>query len=178
MIKNRLLLSILLFSTSLWSVLGFIPNFDNKNINKLHNLPKINKLLFKTKLDVTNNNISVKLKKYKPLYKILYKFESLTTIRFRSILVILIVLRSIYSVYNNVNDVVSIINLIDEKDSQEINKILNFLNFINIINIFNIITLLELYDLSDHIIFLNKKSIFLKKYLRLYKKDCFIIKYL
>jgi hypothetical protein len=172
--RKTLLLSLLIIP---WSVLGFIPQFDN-NVNKLYNLPKINKLLFKTKLDISNSNISVKLKKYKPLYKILYKFESLTTIRFRSILVILILLRSIYSVYNNVNDVVSIINLIDEKDIQEINKILDFLNFINIINIFNIITLLELYDLSDHIIFLNKKSIFLKKYLRLYKKDCFIIKYL
>jgi hypothetical protein len=119
--RKTLLLSLLIIPLS---VFGFIPQFDN-NVNKLSNLPKINKLLFKTKLDVSNSNISVKLKKYKPLYKILYKFESVTTIRFRSILIILIFLRSIYSVYNNVNDVVNIINIIDEKDIQQINNILD-----------------------------------------------------
>jgi len=173
MIKNALLLSLLIIPLS---VLGFIPKFNNNNVNKLSNLPKINKLLFKNKLDISNNNISVKINKYKPLYKIIYKFKYATTIRFKSILITLIFLRSLYSVYNNVNDIVNIINLIDKKDIQEIEKILNFLNFINIINIFNIITLLELYDLSDNIIFVQKKLIFFQKYVRLYKKDCFIIK--
>lgn len=176
MIKNILLFIIL--STSVYSALGFglLPNIDNKlyNLQKLNN---INKLLFKTNLD-NNKNTAIKLDKYKPLYKIIYKLELVSTIKFKTLVVIFIFLRTVYSFYNNINEIVYIINIIDEKDIKEINKILHLLNFINIINIFNIITFLEFYELVDQIIFINKKSILYKKYFKLYKKDCFIINYI
>jgi hypothetical protein len=132
-----------------------------------------------------SKHASIKLEKYKPFYKIIYQLQLATTIRFKSLLIIFIFLRTVYSLYNNINDVVYIINMIDEKDIKEVNKILHLLNFINIINIFNIITFLEFYELSEHLQFpketqelINKKSLLYKKYLKLYKKDCFMIKYI
>jgi hypothetical protein len=176
MIKNILLFIILSISVDSGFSFGLLPNIDNKlyNLQKTNN---INKLLFKTNLD-NNKNISIKLEKYKPLYKIIYKLELLTTIRFKTLVIIFIFLRTIYSFYNNINDIVNIINIIDEKDIKEINKILHLLNFINIINIFNIISFLEFYELIDQIIFINKKSLLYIKYFKLYKKDCFIINYI
>lgn len=163
---------------------AFIPNFNINTIHKLYNLPKqnnilinINKHFFKPKLDTTKN-VSTQLQKYKPLYKILYKLELLTTIRFKTCIVIFLFLRTIYSIYNNISDIVNVISMIDEKDIKEVDKILQVLNFINIINIFNIFTLLELYEKTEYIHFINKKLILYIKYLKFYKKDCFIIKYI
>ena len=119
-----------------------------------------------------------KLKKYKPLYKIIYKLQLMTTIRFKSLLIIFIFLRTISSLYNNINDIVSIINLIDEKDIKDIKKVLELLSFINFINIFNIVTFLELYDITENLDLINKKILLYKKYVRLYKKDCFMINYI
>jgi hypothetical protein len=128
---------------------------------------------------------SIKLQKYKSLYKIIYQLQLATTIRFKSLLIIFIFLRTVYSLYNNINDVVFIINIIDEKDTKEVKKVLELLSFINVINIFNIITFLELYDIYGHVQFpletiqlINKKSLLYRKYLKLYKKDCFMIKYI
>jgi hypothetical protein len=128
---------------------------------------------------------SIKLQKYKPLYKIIYQLQLSTTIRFKSLLIIFIFLRTVYSLYNNMNDVVFLINIIDEKDIKEVKKGLELLSFINVINIFNIITFLELYDISGHVEplygtvqLINKKSLLYRKYLKLYKKDCFMIKYM
>jgi energy-coupling factor transporter transmembrane protein EcfT len=121
---------------------------------------------------------SKKLQKYKPFYKIIYQLQLATTIRFKSLLIIFIFLRTVYSLYNNINDVVYIINIIDEKDIKEVKKVLELLSFINFINIFNIVTFLELYDIPEHIKLINKKSILYRKYLKLYKKDCFMIKYI
>lgn len=170
-IKKILLFSIL--SSSIYHIYGF-RLLPNNNLQKINN---INKLLFKSNFN-NNKNITVKLQKYKPLYKIIYKLELITTIRFKLLVIIFIFFRSVYSFYNNINDIVNIISIIDEDDIKEINKILHLLNFINIINIFNIITFLEFYELSEHIIFINKKTILYKKYLKLYNKDCFIINYI
>jgi len=132
-----------------------------------------------------SKNASIKLEKYKPFYKIIYQLQLATTIRFKSLLIIFIFLRTVYSLYNNINDVVYIINMIDEKDIKDVKKVLELLSFINFINIFNIVTFLELYDIPEHLQFpketlelINKKSILYKKYLKLYKKDCFMIKYI
>jgi hypothetical protein len=125
-----------------------------------------------------NSRANKKLQKYKPLYKIIYKLQLMTTIRFKSLLIIFIFLRTISSLYNNINDIVSIINLIDEKDIKDIKKVLELLSFINFINIFNIVTFFELYDIIEHIELINKKLLLYKKYVRLYKKDCFMINYI
>ena len=85
---------------------------------------------------------------------------------------------STFILYNNINDIVSIINLIDEKDIKDIKKVLELLSFINFINIFNIVTFLELYDITENLDLINKKLLLYKKYVRLYKKDCFIINYI
>jgi hypothetical protein len=182
MIKS--ILFFILFILSIPVCSGFIPKIDNNTINKLYNLPKpnyilinINKQFFKPNKN-TSKNISTQLQKYKPFYKIIYKLELVTTIRFKTLVIIFILLRTIYSLYSNISDIVNIISMIDEKDIKEVNKILQLLNFINLINIFNIITFLELYEKSETIQFINKKSLLYKKYIKLYKKDCFIIKYI
>ena len=131
-----------------------------------------------SKLTKIESRANKKLQKYKPLYKIIYKLQLMTTIRFKSLLIIFIFLRTISSLYNNINDIVSIINLIDEKDIKDIKKVLELLSFINFINIFNIVTFLELYDITENLDLINKKLLLYKKYVRLYKKDCFIINYI
>ena len=183
MIKN-----ILLFILFAPLCSTFKPNFEHNSINKIGNLSKqkcvlINNL-FKKKLlkDCTSNkafeDTSKKLQKYKPLYKIIYQLQLVTTIRFKLLLIVFIFLRTVYSLYNNINDVVYIINIIDEKDIKDVKKVLELLSFINFINIFNIVTFLELYDIPEHVKLINKKSLLYKKYLRLYKKNCFMIKYI
>ena len=210
MIKRLLLLTLCILPTSFCST--FKLNFDHNSINKFDNLFKnIKKTLIcavsteragctikKNNLRVSDRNYtqieasknasfdtSIKLQKYKPLYKIIYQLQLATTIRFKSLLIIFIFLRTVYSLYNNMNDVVFIINIIDEKDTKEVKKVLELLSFINVINIFNIVTFLELYDISGHVEplyghvqLINKKSLLYRKYLKLYKKDCFMIKYL
>jgi hypothetical protein len=125
-----------------------------------------------------SKNTSIKLEKYKPFYKIIYQLQLVTNIRFKSLLIIFIFLRTISSLYNNINDIVYIINIIDEKDIKDVKRILELLSFINFINIFNIVTFLELYDIPEYIKLINKKLLLYKKYVRLYKKDCFMIKYI
>jgi hypothetical protein len=166
----------------------FKPNFEHNSIKKIGNLSKpncilINNLLKKKSLRGCTSNkasedISIKLQKYKPFYKRIYQLQLATSIRFKSLLIVFIFLRTVYSLYNNINDIVSIINIIDEKDIKDVKKILDLLSFINVINIFNIVTFLELYDISEYVHLINKKSLIYKKYLRLYKKDCFMIKYI
>ena len=173
-------------------------NFEHNNINKFDNLFKNIKktsickvisrnskrdyTVYKDSLDSRLTKIEYrankKLQKYKPLYKIIYKLQLMTTIRFKSLLIIFIFLRTISSLYNNINDIVSIINLIDEKDIKDIKKVLELLSFINFINIFNIVTFLELYDITENLELINKKLLLYKKYVRLYKKDCFMINYI
>lgn len=204
MIKRLLLLTLCILPTSFCST--FKLNFDHNSINKFDNLFKnIKKTLIcavsteragctikKNNLRVSDRNYtqieaSKKLQKYKPFYKIIYQLQLATTIRFKSLLIVFIFLRMVYSLYNNINEVVYFINMIDEKDIKDVKKVLEMLSFINFINIFNIITFLELYDIFEHIQLddlnktlelINKKSILYKKYLKLYKKDCFMIKYL
>jgi hypothetical protein len=125
-----------------------------------------------------SKNTLIKLEKYKPFYKIIYQLQLVTNIRFKSLLIIFIFLRTISSLYNNINDIVYIINIIDEKDIKDVKRILELLSFINFINIFNIVTFLELYDITEYIELINKKLLLYKKYVRLYKKDCFMIKYI
>ena len=173
-------------------------NFEHNNINKFHNLFKnikktsickvisinskrdytVYKDSLDSKLTKIESRANKKLQKYKPLYKIIYKLQLMTTIRFKSLLIIFIFLRTVSSLYNNINDIVSIINLIDEKDIKDIKKVLELLSFINFINIFNIVTFLELYDITEHLELINKKLLLYKKYVRLYKKDCFMINYI
>lgn len=205
MIKKFLLLTFCILSCSRCSYsLGdcstFKLNFEHNNINKFDNLFKnIKKTSICTvssrdcrvsltccsnnpknysRLNKIESRANKKLQKYKPLYKIIYKLQLITTIRFKSLLIIFIFLRTISSLYNNINDIVSIINLIDEKDIKDIKKVLELLSFINFINIFNIVTFLELYDITEHLELINKKLLLYKKYVRLYKKDCFIINYI
>ena len=158
--------------------LTFKLNFEHNSIQKFDNLFKNIKKTSNCILNKVSKNASIKLEKYKPFYKIIYQLQLATTIRFKSLLIIFIFLRTVYSLYNNINDVVYIINMIDEKDIKDVKKVLELLSFINFINIFNIVTFLELYDIPEHIELINKKSILYKKYLRLYKKDCFMIKYI
>jgi len=156
-------------------------NFEHNSINKFDNIKKISTRVCKTNIlnaCTKNSRANKKLQKYKPLYKIIYKLQLMTTIRFKSLLIIFIFLRTISSLYNNINDIVSIINLIDEKDIKDIKKVLELLSFINFINIFNIVTFFELYDIIEHIELINKKLLLYKKYVRLYKKDCFMINYI
>ena len=131
-----------------------------------------------SRLTKIESRANKKLQKYKPLYKIIYKLQLMTTIRFKSLLIIFIFLRTVSSLYNNINDIVSIVNLIDDKDIKDIKKVLELLSFINFINIFNIVTFLELYDITENLDLINKKLLLYKKYVRLYKKDCFMINYI
>ena len=185
MIKRFLLFTLCILYVPFCST--FKPNFEHNSIKKFDNLFKnIKKTSNCTAspymIDCSSNkvskNASIKLQKYKPFYKIIYQLQLATTIRFKSLLIIFIFLRTIHSLYNNINDIIYIINIIDEKDIKEVKKVLELLNFINFINIFNIDMLLELYDVPEHIELINKKLILYKKYLRLYKKDCFMIKYI
>jgi hypothetical protein len=196
MIKN-----ILLFILFVPLCSTFKPNFEHNSIKKIGHLLKQNCVLIdnllkkKTLKDCTfsegnsrdfeasnkdkaSEDTSLKLQKYKPFYKSIYQLQLATTIRFKSLLIVFIFLRTVYSLYNNINDIIYIINIIDEKDIKDIKKILDLLSFINFINIFNIFTFLELYDITEHIELINKKTLIYKKYLRLYKKDCFMIKYI
>ena len=150
-------------------------NFEHNNIKKT-SIQVCKKSIVNT--CTKNSRANKKLQKYKPLYKIIYKLQLITTIRFKSLLIIFIFLRTISSLYNNINDIVSIINLIDEKDIKDIKKVLELLSFINFINIFNIVTFFELYDITEHLELINKKLLLYKKYVRLYKKDCFMINYI
>ena len=199
MIKRFLLFTICILTVPF--SLTFKPNFKHNSIKTFDNLFKnIKKTSNTFRTDCSSNKASKNvsfdtskiLQKYKPFYKIIYQLQLATTIRFKSLLIIFIFLRTIYSLYNNINDVVYIINIIDEKDIKEVKKVLELLSFINFINIFNIVTFLELYDIQEHIqslsetleahkgpmYLINKKSLLYKKYLRLYKKDCFMIKYI
>jgi hypothetical protein len=190
MVKKFLLLTFCILSYPYCST--FKLNVEHNNINKFHNLFKNIKKTsicrvserdsraskIDSKLTKIEFRANKKLKKYKPLYKIIYKLQLMTTIRFKSLLIIFIFLRTISSLYNNINDIVSIINLIDEKDIKDIKKVLELLSFINFINIFNIVTFLELYDITEHLGLINKKILLYKKYVRLYKKDCFMINYI
>jgi hypothetical protein len=185
MIKRFLLLSLCILSAPFCST--FKPNIEHNSIKTFDNLFKNIKKTSKCRVSpyrtgCTSNKVSFdtskKLQKYKPFYKIIYQLQLATTIRFKLLLIIFIFLRTIYSLYNNINDVVYIINMIDEKDIKEVKKVLELLSFINFINIFNIVTFLELYDIPEHLELINKKSILYRKYLKLYKKDCFMIKYI
>jgi len=182
MIKNFLLFTLCILSAPFCST--FKPNFEHNSIKKFDNLFKktsnCKASLYMT--DCSSNkaskNTSIKLEKYKPFYKIIYQLQLVTNIRFKSLLIIFIFLRTISSLYNNINDIVYIINIIDEKDIKDVKRILELLSFINFINIFNIVTFLELYDIPEYIKLINKKLLLYKKYVRLYKKDCFMIKYI
>jgi hypothetical protein len=176
MIKRFLLITLCILSAPFCST--FKPNFEHNSIQKFDNLFKNIKKTSNCILNKASEDTSIKLQKYKPFYKIIYQLQLATTIRFKSLLIIFIFLRTAYSLYNNINDVVYIINIIDEKDIKEVKRVLELLSFINFVNIFNIVTFLELYDISEHLELINKKSIVYKKYLKLYKKDCFMIKYI
>ena len=204
MVKKFLLLTFCILSFLRCSYCStFKLNFEHNNINNFHNLFKnikkksictvssrdsrdslfanctvLSKDSLNSKLTKIESRANKKLQKYKPLYKIIYKLQLMTTIRFKSLLIIFIFLRTVSSLYNNINDIVSIINLIDEKDIKDIKKVLELLSFINFINIFNIVTFLELYDITEHLELINKKLLLYKKYVRLYKKDCFMINYI
>jgi hypothetical protein len=172
---------LLFFLLTLSHCSTFKLNFDHNSINKFNNIKKISTQVCKTSFVnacIKDSRGNKKLQKYKPLYKIIYKLQLMTTIRFKSLLIIFIFLRTISSLYNNINDIVSIINIIDEKDIKDIKKVLELLSFINFINIFNIVTFFELYDIIEHIELINKKLLLYKKYVRLYKKDCFMINYI
>jgi len=190
MIKRFLLLSLCILSAPFCST--FKSNNEHNSIKTFNNLFKNIKKTSNCLSNKASFDTSIKLQKYKPLYKIIYQLQTVTTIRFKSLLIVFIFLRTVYSLYNNINDVVYIINIIDEKDIKEVKRVLELLSFINFVNIFNIVTFLELYDIQEHIqslsetleahkgpmYLINKKSLLYKKYLRLYKKDCFMIKYI
>jgi hypothetical protein len=176
MIKRFLLLSLCILSAPFCST--FKSNNEHNSIKTFDNLFKNIKKTSNCLSNKASFDASIKLQKYKPLYKIIYQLQTVTTIRFKSLLIVFIFLRTVYSLYNNINDVVYIINIIDDKDIKEVKRVLELLSFINFVNIFNIVTFLELYDISEHLELINKKSIVYKKYLKLYKKDCFMIKYI